>query len=163
VVDIDLQYREIGFFIPPDELGFVGLLVGESNLDVVGILNHVVVGQDVAVVADDESRTEALDRPGGAGPAMVAVELAAEEAAEELVERIAAPVAGNIEAAGRGMFFGVDVDDRRGQFLDQWSEGRRRCRRPEIERGCEDEQQAEKQNKTGVTGLALEVLRKDHD
>ena len=33
--------------------------IGENELDIVGILDHVVVGEDIALAADDHPRSQA--------------------------------------------------------------------------------------------------------
>lgn len=56
---LDLQDGEIGFRVAADDLGLVGLAVVERYLDVVGPLDDVIVGQDIAIGADDDARAKA--------------------------------------------------------------------------------------------------------
>ncbi len=49
----DLQYREVGFRVGPDELGNSAAAVSKLNLNLVSVLDHVVVGQDVALRANN--------------------------------------------------------------------------------------------------------------
>src|SRR4051794_23403777 len=56
----DLQQREIGRGVLAHELGRERLAVADLRLDLaVGALDHVGVGDDVAVIGDDEARTGA--------------------------------------------------------------------------------------------------------
>src|SRR5690606_37804975 len=52
---IDLQYRDVGVGIAPDYLGLELPTVGERDPDRLRIFHDVVVGQDVAVLTDDEA------------------------------------------------------------------------------------------------------------
>ena len=53
----DADHRQVGFGIGADHLGRRLAAVRQHHLDLVGGLDHVVVGQDVAVGADDDART----------------------------------------------------------------------------------------------------------
>ena len=52
---LDLQNSQIGFRVAADDPSFVGAAVIQRNLDVIGCFNNVVVGQDIAVGADDNA------------------------------------------------------------------------------------------------------------
>ena len=60
VGSVDLDHGDVGLLIPPDDLRVIDLVVGELDLDRLGIPHHVVIGYDVAVLADDEPRSQAL-------------------------------------------------------------------------------------------------------
>ena len=55
---LHLDDREIGQRVLPDELGRRRLAVVESHEDFVGLLNDVVVGEDVSVCPYDDAGTE---------------------------------------------------------------------------------------------------------
>ena len=83
---LDAQHREIGARVLEHELGVELALVGERDLDLVGVLDDVVVGDDEAGGVDDDAGAErALDLLARAAGA------AAEEAAEDRIveQRIA--------------------------------------------------------------------------
>ena len=70
-VVLDLDQRDVGALVGADHLGLEFALVGELDGDLVGALDDVRVGQDVAVRGDDEARAEraalrarSLLRPG---------------------------------------------------------------------------------------------------
>src|SRR5690606_20359631 len=56
---VDLQYREVGFGIHADHLrqGFAAIV--QQHQDLIGAADDVVVGQQVAVAADDHRRSQA--------------------------------------------------------------------------------------------------------
>jgi hypothetical protein len=67
--------------ISADHLGRIFALVGELDPDRSGAGDHMRVGQDVAIVADDETRADArAGRFADIGPST--------EAAEEFVQRM---------------------------------------------------------------------------
>src|SRR5690348_5839541 len=58
---VDLDHRKVGLRVGADHFRLVRLAVGERHLDVVGALDHVVVGEDVAFGrVDDHARAERL-------------------------------------------------------------------------------------------------------
>ena len=79
LVGVDLQHREIGARVAADDLGGVFAVVLQGHLDLGGLADDVVVGDDVARGVDDKAGAErdALDavarhsagRRTGAGPA----------------------------------------------------------------------------------------------
>src|SRR5262249_41390514 len=81
---LDLEQRNVGLLVAADDLRVEVAPVGELDPDLVGALDHVKVGQDVAVLVDDEAGADAL--AGG-----VALEPATQPAA-----RAAAPAARNV-------------------------------------------------------------------
>ncbi len=60
VAGVDLEDREIGLRVGADDLGRPARAVSQENLDLVGALDDVIVGDDDAVGADDEAGAEAL-------------------------------------------------------------------------------------------------------
>jgi hypothetical protein len=85
VLQLDLQHRQVALRVHPDQLGLGLPPVVERHLDVVRGFDHVMVGEDVALRADDHARAQA----GGA--LGFVVELVTEETAEQRVfhERMA--------------------------------------------------------------------------
>ena len=65
VAAVDLDQREIGARIGADDLGGVGLAVVGRDLDAVGLLDDVVVGDGVAVGRDEEARALGLAEARG--------------------------------------------------------------------------------------------------
>src|SRR5690606_6451202 len=119
VVEIDLDDGEIRFRIGTDDLGERLASVGQCDFDFLGGFDHVVVGQDVALRADDDAGAEADLF------FLFLVEAVAEELAEERIvqERI---------LHGRDWLAGEDVDHRRHRQLGGFAVGRldrRRVRR----------------------------------
>ena len=57
---VDLEDRDVGVGIGADDLGLELPPVEQPDRDLLGALDHVVVGQDVAVGRDDEARAAAL-------------------------------------------------------------------------------------------------------
>ena len=63
IIGLDLDDGHVGFFIRADELGGEFPSVREGDADffcVLGIADHVTIGQDVAVGRDDDAGTEAI-------------------------------------------------------------------------------------------------------
>ena len=100
LLQLDLEHREVGLGIGADHARRHLARVGERDFDLVHRLDHVVVGEDVALLADDHARAQALAalRPG--------IDLLAEEVAEQRVVH---------ERMARALDFlaGEDVDHRR--------------------------------------------------
>ena len=98
---LDAQHREIGALVLEHDLGLELALVGERDLDLVGILDDVVIGHDEPGGIDDHAGAErALDLL-----ARAAQPAAAEEAAEDRVVEHRHAI---FDHPGR-----IDVDDRR--------------------------------------------------
>ena len=57
---VDLQYRNIGIGVGADDLGGELTAVEQADGNLVGALDHMVVGEDVAVLGHDEPGTAAL-------------------------------------------------------------------------------------------------------
>src|SRR5262245_26024900 len=129
---MDLDQRDVGLLIPADDLGLELLARGQAHDDLVGVLDHVVVGEDEPVGVDHEARSEAL---GLVRAARLTEELL--ERAEELVERVvltaraaaapAAPTPATTSGERALHLLGArDVHDRRGDLLGERDEVRYR-------------------------------------
>jgi hypothetical protein len=136
-VAVDLQEREVGAVVGADQLRGVLLAIVGHDGDFRLALHHVVVGDDVAVLGDEEARTLAHAAARRVGPAAVIVAVVAEaarhaEAAEELVQRV---VVGQVvealrkaAAAGDRLDVGLHLHahHRRLHLLDDGGKVRRR-------------------------------------
>src|SRR4029079_12953963 len=80
---LDLEQREVGALIGADQLRLVFGVLVEADLDLATAIDHVVVGDDVAVRRDDETRALRLGRPRGP---LAAVAPLLGQVLEELVE-----------------------------------------------------------------------------
>ena len=60
VVGVDLEHGQVGARIGADDLGLELTPVEQPDRHLVGAVHDVVVGQDVAVLGDDEARARAL-------------------------------------------------------------------------------------------------------
>ena len=93
--------------VAPDHFGLQGRVIGQGHGDLLGIGDHVIVGNDEPGWIDDEPRAERCDsRRRRIGPAMAA--LLAEKIAEELVQR---------RSRGRQLRFGRALGCRRCGYL----------------------------------------------
>ena len=135
VIGGDLEEGEVDAVILADQGGLQGGVVGQGDADLVGAVDYVVVGDDVAGRIDDEARAE---RNGAAGTgtraiiarrrlafatalALIATRIAAgmvaiHEVAEELLERRAGWKARDLGTAvspGLDLLRRRDVDDGR--------------------------------------------------
>jgi hypothetical protein len=91
---VDLQQRDVRARIAAGQPGFELTLIGQADDDLVALLDHVVIGDHVAVRGDDEAGAEA-------GPRLRRG--AFEETPEELLaRRRAAPLRGADVHHGRG-------------------------------------------------------------
>ncbi len=89
MVAVDLDHGDVGLGVGSDHLGLEAALVLERHRDVLGVGDHVVVGEHVALAVDDEARAR------GRHDARVVAGQVTEEATEELVSlRVAALAAG---------------------------------------------------------------------
>lgn len=114
----DLEQGHVGIWIGANEPGRIFALVGQLDPDRVGAGNHMRIGQDIAIGADDETRPHAAVRHlAGIGNAA--------EAAEKFIQRMA----GRHRRLIRRTRDGADVDDRAALLLDQIDEpGQLHCR-----------------------------------
>jgi cardiolipin synthase A/B len=76
---VDLEQGNVGLGIAADETGVPLAQLGKADRDLVGLANHVVVGDDIAIGGDHE--------PGAEAAAFPPRRYALEEAAEELLCR----------------------------------------------------------------------------
>ena len=67
---VDLEQREVGLLVGADDLGVELAVVGEADLHGLGVVDHVVVGDDVAVALDHEARAERHALLDGLGAAL---------------------------------------------------------------------------------------------
>ena len=54
----DFQHGQVGFGVGANDGGAGAAAIGEADFDLVGPFHHVVVGQDVAIAADDDSAAQ---------------------------------------------------------------------------------------------------------
>ena len=81
-IGIDLEQRDIGQCIRTDDLGIERFLVEQRNLNLVGVFDNMMIGQDIAILGiDDDTRTSTRHL---AGPAARSIGNA-EKAAEHLI------------------------------------------------------------------------------
>jgi hypothetical protein len=85
------QQREVRAFVPSDHAGLQGRVVLQRDVDFIGAVDHVIVGDDQAVGVDDEAGPKTLCPPlwaaRGVLSAVAGRAVAVEEIAEELLER----------------------------------------------------------------------------
>ena len=88
---VDLDDREIGGLIDADDVRRTAQVLrvgigGELDVDLVGLVDHVIVGDDVALGIDDEAGAERLLHLAVVAAILPSGSLAAEEAVEEVLE-----------------------------------------------------------------------------
>ena len=54
VLGVDLEHREVAALVTADDLGDEYAPIAQTHVDLVGILDHVKVRNDIAVVGDDD-------------------------------------------------------------------------------------------------------------
>jgi hypothetical protein len=129
LVALDLQHSDVDFGVLAEHLGLQLAAVGEDHHHVVGVADHVVVGDDDAAGVDDETGAErgALARPRRSAAHAVVLE----ELFEHVVERRALGQIRRrrlrallLDCLGRR-----DVDDGVGDLVDEVGEpaGPRLC------------------------------------
>ncbi len=134
MIGLDLDQRHVGTAIGADQLAAQFALVGQRDVDFIGLVDDMMIGEDVAVGGNDETRTDAarhlLARFGTrrAWAGFVPGRTRRKEAPEEFVERIVFVesfrkrkriIARWVVADALGR---ADVDHRRTDFLDQITE-----------------------------------------
>ena len=64
VMRVNLHHGDIGLLVLADDFGgeFAAVLQGDFHL--VGIVHHMIVGEDIAVLGHDDAGTEAVLRAG---------------------------------------------------------------------------------------------------
>ena len=130
---VDLQEREVGLLVGADHLGVELAVVGEAHLHRLGLVHHVVVGDDVAVALHHEARAERHAVPMALRPALIRRRrdraLGQAEAAEELLEGRALAEGRPLGAHPRHLVVvlgGEHRHHRRAGPLDQVGDGVRR-------------------------------------
>ncbi len=121
---LDLQHRQVGLGVAPRDLRLELPLVRQPHLDLAGVLDQVVVGEDDAGLVDDDARALAAGLAAGRRPlAEEPLEVLAEELPEAPLEllplarvhalaRVAALArAARLRGPLRVLRRGVDVDD----------------------------------------------------
>ena len=68
VVRVDLEHGQVGARIGADDLGLELTPVEQADRHLVGAVHDVIVGEDVAVLGDDEARARALLELRALGP-----------------------------------------------------------------------------------------------
>ena len=125
---IDLDQRHIGARVGADELGRIFVAAFERHRDVLGVLDHVVVGHDQAVRRDEEARPlrQARGRLGRG------LRHAFAELLEEVVERVVLRKVGharNLHVVVGDLDVALDVDAHHGRahLGDKVGEAQRRA------------------------------------
>ncbi len=123
---LDLEERHVGARIAADHLGGVGPAVVGGDVDLGRALDHVVVGDDVAVGGDEEARALAGRAP--IARTLAHAGLVAEEAAHELLDLRRQALAARAtlvifeETDLRGVDLDLDADHRGTNLLDDVGE-----------------------------------------
>ncbi len=63
VPGLDLEQGHVAALVLADDLGLELAAIAQPHDDLVGVLDHVVVGNHVAVLGNNESRTQRLGIP----------------------------------------------------------------------------------------------------
>src|ERR1035438_8683041 len=132
---VHLEYRNVGLRIGAHYAGFVFALVMHDHGHGGGVVHHVIVGQDVAIRADDDARAQArfslLPRPAELPAAIPRI--AAKELAEHRRDTVVATLKVCLHHTGRsnGHHRGQYLLDHRGETVA----ARRRVRTGELECG----------------------------
>src|ERR1017187_3101238 len=110
---VHLEYGNVGLRVCAHHAGFVFVLVLHDHGHGSGVVHHVVVGQDVAIRADDDARAQALFPllPRHAELSAAVTLITAKELAEHRRNSIVATLKAGLHHAGRSN--GYD----RGQYL----------------------------------------------
>ncbi len=109
VLGLDLEEGQVGLRVGPDDLGIIVLALEGRHRVLYGVLGDVVVGQDVAVGADEEARP--LD---GAPVFFIPRRGPVEEAVPEIIER---PLVVGSLLAGLLLVLADDLDHGRSDLL----------------------------------------------
>ena len=118
VLGVDLDDRDVALRVAADHLGRELPAVLQGDLDLVGAVHHVVVGEDVAVLGGDDAGADAfLARRAEIALRHAALELVTEEAAQQVV---------HVRALGEAGLLGFDggkhPHDARADLLDDGRE-----------------------------------------
>ena len=108
LLEVNLEYREIGLGIAADDIGLGHAPVAQRHLDGVGAADDVVIGEDVTLIAHDDAGAKAAFDLLARRDELVA------PAPEKLAEH------GIVEErvwAHRDQLGGIDVDHRRRGLL----------------------------------------------
>ena len=127
---LDLKQRHIGAWIGADERSRIFVTIVERHRNILGVLNHVVIGDEIAVRRDKEAGALRHRRLRPLLLRTSAV-LALTEMLEEVVERAVlrnVRQARNLQVVLRdlGVALNVDADNGRAHFLHKVGEAQRR-------------------------------------
>jgi hypothetical protein len=119
MVRLDFQQGDVAAFVGADHLGLEFATIGKAYRNLLGTLNHVIIGQDVTVTGNDEPGAERLGLVF-LRHVTVALVLArvAEKVLEEIIERRALRQIRYLDAfrqthtAGFDLLRGADIDHR---------------------------------------------------
>ena len=157
---IDLHDRQIARLIRADHLGLEAAAVGQLDVHLLGAVDDVVVGQDVAVGPDDDAGAQAAFTPLGHLPAAPALpELVAEELTQSFGKFLAdvanAPLRPNRHDGRRHLLDHSGIRsgrERRRRRRDGGCHWRRGGRRAEAVRGAPSDHRAGQQQSDGGAG-----------
>ncbi len=120
---LHLEHRHIGTLVAAHQLGSQLTPVIEAHHDLVGTIDHVGIGHDVAVLADDEAGAQRLALLGAAGALLHAGrhgEAVTEEVAEDLGDLLMVETLEGVATLHGAR--GGDVDHPGGGLLHQLGE-----------------------------------------
>ena len=142
-VRLDLDQGHVRTGIGADQRGRELVAVLHRHRDVLGVLDHVIVGDHEAVRRDEETRPLRQRRVGLLGSAAAttatAIGLALAEMLEEIIERAVLGDVGHardlqIVIGDLSVALDVDADHRRAHLRDDVGEGQRRAAKGGIDR-----------------------------
>ena len=116
IVTLDFQQGQVGLLVGADDASFQLAVVVERHTDLVSTSNHVIVGHDVAIGLDDDTRTETGALRGLHLPALCAA-ASAKEFAEEVREWVL-----DFHFLHLGALGGTDVHHRMHRFLCRYGQ-----------------------------------------
>ena len=130
---IDFDHGHVGAFVGPDDFGLEFALVGQGDHDLAGTLDHVGVGHDVAIAAQDKARADAAGLALAVIAALIALGAGAllgrhaghgqAKAAEEFEHvRVHARKALELHPLAGDFFHGADIHHRGADGIDQGAE-----------------------------------------
>ena len=126
---LDLEQSDVGPRVGADQRGRIFVAVLERHGDVLGILDHMVVGDEVPVRRNEEARALRERRVRTCRVAALAG-LALAELLEEIVERVVLRQVGQprnlqVVLGDLGVALDVDADDRRAHLLHEVGKAQR--------------------------------------
>ncbi len=156
---VDAQDGEVGLLVGSHDRGLELPPIGENDGDLVGPLDHVMVGDDGPPGIDDDPRTERVLDPLALRPTAETETVAEESAEEGIVEQ-------RRELPGADDLARIDVDHRRRRLLDQRGVGKvdlgGRARRHLFRRRGRQNQDTEDSGNQGLRPTGA-LLAKGHE